>query len=177
MKKPLSLQAKILIGLGVACVLMVLIIIAMDAYGTRRVRFQSAEYPYSVVYTDGTYKYEKSLLGTVDGVSTYMERFLAAGADAEYYLSVVSIDPDEDLEEILETFQKDGDYSFHVEEGMTFGKGSYKATKITYLDNSGTEPAEVSYYYMKDRGLLITTCTDAKHKEAIMEMLASVELY
>lgn len=174
-KKGMSFEKKLLICLGGACVIMVLVLLAMDAYGARRQRFQSALYPYSITYYTGTFEYNQVLLGAAEGESTYMERFDAKNAEEEYYISIVSIDPQESLDDVLEAFQSDGDYSFNVEEDVTFGKEDYTATRITYIDESGAVPAEVSYYYMLDRELLITTCTDAQHKAEIEEMLKSVE--
>lgn len=174
-KKRMSFEKKLLICLGCACVIMVLVLLAMDAYGARQQRFQSTLYPYSITYNTGSFEYNQVLLGAAEGVSTYMERFDAKNATEEYYISIVSIDPQESLDDVLEAFRSDGDYSFNVEEDITFGKEDYKATRITYIDDSGAVPAEVCYYYMLDRELLITTCTDSQHKAEIEEMLKSVE--
>ncbi len=169
-KRKLSVTTKIILGMAAASVILILFILGLQTYQDKWKRFQSKLYPYSIEYNSTRVKYETVL---VDNQPTYMERFLVSGADEEYYLSVISIDPEVDLEEALEAFQSEGDYSFTVDDKAVCGVGDYAAKKISYTDKSGKTAAEISYYYMPEQGLLVTTCTDEAHRDTIEKMLAS----
>ncbi len=173
-KKPWSLQTKIIVLLAVLCAVLVLVLLIVDAVGAKPRIFRSTNYAYSMQYDANAYEYRCI---RVDNQPTFMDRFDAIGAKEEFYISFIKIDKTVDLDEVLEAFQKEGDYSFDIEEKVVFGRGGYTATRISYTDDSGQVPVKVSYYYMLDRELLITTCTDASHREDIEEMLSNVELY
>ncbi|MDO4318456.1 MAG: hypothetical protein Q4C48_09655 [Lachnospiraceae bacterium] len=169
-KRKLSVTTKIILGMAAAAVILILFILGLQTYQDKWQTFRSKLYPYSLEYNSTRVNYETVL---VDNQPTYMERFLVSDAAEDYYLSVISIDPEVDLDEALEAFQSEGDYTFTVDENAVCGAGKYAATKISYTDDSGTTAAEISYYYMPEHGMLVTTCTDEAHREMIGKMLDS----
>lgn len=164
-----SVTKLILVMAGVSLVL-ILFILGLQQFQDRMTRFQSGKYPYSLVYNASKVDYE---LLRVDEKPTYMERFTVKNTTESYYLSVISVDPEVDIEEALEAFQKDGSYSFQREENVPCGAEGYPATKLSYVDNSGRIPAEICYYYLPKQGLWVSTCTDEAHKGLIEAMLKS----
>lgn len=168
-KTKLSVTSKCIIGLACVAVVFILFLLGLHTYQDKWVNFRSERYSYALLYNSTKVKYEEIAVDS----QTYMERFVVSTAKEEYYLSVISIDPEVDLSEALEAFQSDGDYTFDVEEKAACGAGAYEAIKISYTDESGTTPAQVSYYYMEEQGLLITTCTDESHRAEIEKMLNS----
>ena len=94
----------------------------------------------------------------------------------DWFIDICMISPiseEVDLNEVLEAFQSDGSYAFDTGEA-TIGKGSYKATRISYTDTEGETPVEVTYYYMLDRKILVTVSSDSDHKKELAKMLASL---
>ncbi len=166
----------IIVTLSCVCVLMVFVLLFMGEVIGRNQKLNSSIYPYSMVYYTGDYEFQRIKLGMSDGNETFMERYVAKDVSEEIYISFLYADPDESMEDALEAFQKDGDYTFEVTENVTFGSGDYRATLISYTDKTGIVPVEVKYYYMPERELMITTCTDQAHRADIEKMLKSVEL-
>lgn len=169
-RKPLSMTTKLLFVLGGLLAAVLVFILLLGSLGDKINRVHSADYPYSVIVNQRDVECERILL---DSQPTYMDRYRMKGEKEDYYLSVTRIDPEQDLEEALEAFQKEGDYTFDIEEGVTIGTGQYVAKKISYTDTSGSRKADISYYYLEKEGLLVTTCTDAKHKSEIEAILQS----
>lgn len=168
--KKMSTATKLIIGMAVFAVVLILFIVILQQVQDRRLKFESRTYPYSLVYNATKVKYERL---RVDERPTFMERFSVKKAAESYYLSVISVDSEVDIEEALEAFQKDGSYEFHREENVSCGAEGYKATKLSYVDKTGRVPAEISYYYLEKEGLWISTCTDEAHKDLIEAMLKS----
>ena len=99
-RRKLSVTTKIILGMAAVAAILILFILGLQTYQDKWQTFQSKLYPYSLEYNSTRVKYETVL---VDNQPTYMERFLVSGADEEYYLSVISIDPEVDLDEALDS--------------------------------------------------------------------------
>ncbi len=168
--KKLSTATKLILGMAAFAVILILFILGLWQFQDRMTKFRSRNYPYSLTYNETKVKYE---LLRVDERPTFMERFSVKNAAESYYLSVISVDAEVDIEDALEAFQKDGSYEFHREENVTCGSEGYTATRLSYVDKTGREPAEINYYYLKKEGLWVSTCSDEAHKELIEEMLKS----
>ena len=159
----------ILLGLGAACAILVIFLLVLDSSGAKMRTVHSKEYGYTVTYDES--RYEKMRV-RLDG-ETYMDRYGLKSSAYSVFLGISPISEEVDLNEVLEAFQSDGSYAFDTGEA-TIGKGSYKATRISYTDTEGETPVEVTYYYMLDRKILVTVSSDSDHKKELAKMLASL---
>ena len=163
----------IFIGLGAVLVVLVLFLLVLDAYGDRLRNFRSARFGYVISYDESRYKFETLRL---DERPTYMERIFLIGSPYSNYVSVSGVDAESDLDEILTAFQSDGSYKFDDKADVTFGSGAYHARKVSYTDESGDTAVQVDYYFLKDRGLLISAAYDMEHAKEVRQILASIIL-
>ena len=163
----------IFIGLGAVLAVLVLFLLVLDAYGTKLKRIASDRFGYEVAFDETRYSFETVRL---DERPTYMERVVFTKSPYSNYFGVSGIDSTADLDEILEAFQSDESYRFDVDDNVTFGSGSYRARKISYTDTSGDESVRVDYYYMADRGLLVTVAYDKDHEKELGKILDSFKV-
>ena len=170
-----TLFKKILIGIGIACAILVIFLVVLDNSGARYRTEHSKEFGYSVKYDETRYQKDRINLGSIEA-PTYMDRIGFKSNPYANFLAVSIVAEDADVNEALEAFQSDGSYSFVTEEDAVFGAGNYRAKKIVYTDNEGEEPLEVTYYYLADRKLFVTVSCDESHKKELAKMLASLEL-
>lgn len=161
----------ILIGLAIVCVLLVVIIMEMETDGSKIRKMQAERFGYVIEYDETRFDFETIRL---DERPTYMERLALKNSPYSNYIGVSGIDAEVDLEEVLSTFQSDGSYAFDVQDNATVGSGGYPARKISYTDTEGEEPLQVDYYYLADRGILITVAYDKDHKKELAKVLASL---
>ncbi len=161
----------VLIGLGAACAILVIFLLVLDSSGSKYRSVHSAEYGYTITYDES--RFEKARV-RLDG-DTYMDRYNAKSSPYSNFLGFTPISEEVDLNEVLEAFQSDGSYAFDTGESA-IGKKGYVATRISYTDNEGETPVEVTYYYMIDRKILVTVSCDADHKKELAKMLASLLL-
>ncbi len=163
----------IFIGLTAVLAVLVLFLFVLDAYGNKQRKVRSTRFHYVIAYDESRYDFETVQL---DERPTYMERVFLTGSPYNNYVSVSGIDAETDLEELLAAFQSDGSYQFDDKADVTFGNGVYHARKVSYTDRSGDTPVQVEYYFLTDRGLLITAAYDWEHTEEIGEILQSITL-
>jgi|GEM_PF-3240951 hypothetical protein len=163
-----KLVKRILIGLGLACVVMLIFMLVLDSSGAKFRRDHSKSYGYSVEYDET--RYQKDLV-RLDEKPTYMERIGAKDSEFANFMSISPISEETDLDEVLEAFESE--YRFTVDESVRFGEGGYTAKRISYTDNEGEEPLSVEYYYVIDRKVVVTVSCDSKHKKELAKMLAS----
>lgn len=161
----------IFIGLGAVLAVLVLFLLVLDAYGNKQRKVRSTRFGYEIAYDESRYEFETLRL---DERPTYMERIFLSGSPYSNFITVSGIDAESDLEEILTTFQSDGSYKFDDKADVTFGSGAYHARKVSYTDESGDAPVQVDYYFLKDRGLLISAAYDKEHAKEIAEMVDSI---
>lgn len=162
----------IFIGLGAVLAVLVLFLLVLDAYGTKERRVRSNRFGYLITYDETRYDFETVRL---DERPTYMERVFFKNSPYGNYVSVSGVDASADIDEIITTFQADGSYKFEEQTDATFGVGNYSARKFSYTDTSGDTAVRVDYYFMPERGLLVTAAYDASHKKELAKILASLE--
>ena len=160
----------ILIGLGAACLLMVIFLLLLHDSGSKFVRYVS-DYGYSVEYDESRYVRD---LVRLDEKPTYMVRI---GFKENPYMNFLSVlvyeDKTENINDVIAAFQPD--YDLGVQEKSTFGAGNYAAMRLYYTDKSGDEPVDVEYFYNAERGVIVTVSYDKAHKSEVERMLASLK--
>ncbi len=142
--------------------------ILLDTFVLKK-RYTSPRYGYSIQYDKDNYEIREEKL---DEKPTYMEFCVASGDEYANFFAVSPVSSEEEVNNTLEAFQSDGSYSFSEVEA-TFGKGDYRARKISYTDTTGEIEVSVDYYYVVDRQLLITVSCDAAHRKDLEKVLNS----
>ena len=152
----------------IVVLVIVLAAVLIDAFVLRK-SYSSPRYGYSIRYDGDNYEIREQKL---DEKPTYMEFCMAKGDEYANFFAVSPVSSEEEVDKALEAFQSDGSYSFSESEAR-FGKGDYRARKISYTDTSGEVSLTVDYYYAVDRQVLITVSYDAAHKKDFEKILKS----
>ncbi len=165
----------IIVILAIAVLIMVVVLLAIP-YLRGEKKFVSKEHGYTVIYDSSVLQYERVCLNDADGIN--MDRFYDIAENGKFYFAVTDISPEVNLEEELRLLEEDENYDFVFvrEQNISYGKGGYTAQRISYTDENGTAPVQITYYYDEDNGLMITICTDEKHGSIYDNMLASVTI-
>ena len=164
----------VLIGVLLTAVLIMVVLILAIPNLEGEKRFVSKEHGYSLVFDTTDTEYKKVILNTTDNVG--MDRFTVKKSGGDCYLSVTDISAEADLEEALEAFESDGSFAFTREDNVTFGEEGYTARRISYKDETGSKPLEVTYYFDETDRILVSVCTDSESKAVLERILNSIRI-
>ena len=154
----------VLIGVLLTAVLIMVVLILAIPNLEGEKRFVSKEHGYSLVFD------------TTETDNVGMDRFTVKKSGGDCYLSVTDISAEADLEEALEAFESDGSFAFTREDNVTFGEEGYTARRISYKDETGSKPLEVTYYFDETDRILVSVCTDSESKAVLERILNSIRI-
>lgn len=161
----------VLIGLAAVCGVLVLFILVLDSTGSRQKKIRSEAFGYTILYDEARFEYETVRL---DSSGSTMERFFLKDSQWSNYIGISKIDASIDFAEAIASLQPEESLQMEDLGEVTVGSGKYSARKAGYTDYSGDTPVRVEYYYIADRGVLVTTSADSSHKKELAAMLASL---